>query len=144
MPKPSSRPADPAVEDRERGAFAGDVAQRTKRDLMGSTAQPRGPPARHEATPKAAHRLTIDEIAAISASLAAALAEAITAECRRLLAREVLPSPRHLPANVLQNRAAGPRAEDVQHRDQSAGCPSEAAARWRAEREAASAAEANA
>jgi hypothetical protein len=143
MPKPSSRPTDPAVEDRERGAFAGNVAQRTKRDLMGSTAQPRGPPARHEATPKAAHRLTMDEIAAVSASLAAALAEAITVEadafslakfCRRhgislqlyykLAQQGLAPATFNVGTRVLVSK--------------------EAAARWRAEREAASAAEAGA
>jgi hypothetical protein len=40
------KPADPEVEARQRGAFAGDVAPRTLRQsLKGSTAQPRAPPA---------------------------------------------------------------------------------------------------
>jgi hypothetical protein len=38
------RPTDEAVIDRERGAFAGDVAQRILKSLKGSTGQTRGPP----------------------------------------------------------------------------------------------------
>jgi len=45
MSKKPTRPHDPAVKDRERGAFAGDaVRSHTRRSLMGSTAEPRGPP----------------------------------------------------------------------------------------------------
>ena len=63
-----SHPADPAVVKRQRGAFAGDDAQRTPRQrMMGSVAQPRGPP-------------DADALKAISAELAAALADAITVE----------------------------------------------------------------
>jgi hypothetical protein len=44
-PKKPSRPDDPAVAHRQRGAFAGDAARSTtRRSLIGSTAQPRGPP----------------------------------------------------------------------------------------------------
>ena len=44
--KKSSHPVDPAVVNRERGAFEGSVAQVNARQRKkGATAQPRGPPA---------------------------------------------------------------------------------------------------
>ena len=93
--------------------------------------------ARHE---EAGHRLTVDEIAVISATLAAALAKAITEEadafslatfCRRhgislqmyykLAQQRLAPQTFNIGTRVLVSK--------------------EAAARWRAEREAASVAE---
>ena len=59
--KQSSHPADPAVEDRERGAVAREVAQRPPRERRGLRPQTHGPPDDYEA-------------------LAAALAEALSNE----------------------------------------------------------------
>lgn len=127
-----AHPADPAVRDRERGAVVREGAQRTPRQrMMGSAASPRGPP-------------DPDEEAAFEATcavVAAALAQAITVEadafslerfCRRhgislqmyykLATQGLAPQTFNVGTRVLVSK--------------------ESAARWRAEREAATLAEA--
>lgn len=124
-----SRPADPAVVNRERGAFEGSVAVCTVRQReKKSTAQPRGPPA------EAALEAISAKLAAIAAAEADADAYSIIEFCERhrisvqmyykLAAQGLAPQTFRVGTRVLVSK--------------------EAAARWRAEREAATLAEATA
>ena len=115
--KKASHPVDPAVVKRQRGAFAGDVAQRTTRkSLKGSTAQPRGPPA------EAALEIISAKLDAIKAE---ADAYSVIEFCERhrisvqmfYKNRDEMPTTFRVGSRVLISR--------------------EAAAAWRAEREAA-------
>ena len=71
--KPSSRPADLAVEDRERGAVAREIAQRPPRERRGLRPQTHGPPEEHEALAAALTAALSDEVDAFS----------LTTFCRR-------------------------------------------------------------
>ena len=66
--KQSSRPADPAVEDRERGAVAREVAQRPPRERRGLRPQTHGPPDDYEALAAALADAITDEADAFSVS----------------------------------------------------------------------------
>jgi hypothetical protein len=101
-------PADPVVKDRERGAFAGDddARRNARQSLVGSTAQPGGPPAGEAdayglAEFCARHRISLQMY-------------------YKLAQQGLAPQTFNVGSRVLVSK--------------------EAAARWRAEREAASAA----
>ena len=94
--------------------------------------------ARHQA---GTHSLTIDEIAAISTSLAAALAEAFTAEADAMSLATF--SRRHgVSLQMIYKLAQTGLAPETFNVGSRVLVSKEAAAKWRAEREAASAAKA--
>ena len=117
--KPSSHPADPAVQDRERGAVAREVAQRPPRKRRGSTPQTHGPPDDYEA-------------------LAAALAEALSNEAD---AFSLAGFCRHhgISLQMYYKLASQDRAPQTFRIGTRVLVSKEAAAAWRRAREAASA-----
>jgi len=123
MTPKQSHPADEAVIDRARGAVVREGAQRTPRQrLMGSTAQPRGPPAEAaslEATSKLVASVTVEPDAF---SIYEFCARHRISPQLFYKFKDQMPATFRIGARVLISK--------------------EAAARWRAEREAASAAEA--
>jgi hypothetical protein len=123
--KPSSHPADPAVKERERGAATREVAQRAPRERRRSTAQPHGPPDDYEAFADKLVPALADAVAD------GADAHSLTDFCRRhsislqmyykLASQDRAPQTFSIGTRVLVSR--------------------ESAARWRREREEASAAD---
>jgi hypothetical protein len=112
MRKPSSRPADLAVKDRERGAFAGDAAQRATGERRARSKNPRGPP----------YDIEVSDYDADTIPVFCKKNRISVAFYYKLKAQGKTPREMHLGNRRLITR--------------------EAAARWRAEREAASTADA--